>query len=144
MPLRTASKIAWRELRASPAKFFFVIVAVAVGVAALSGVKGFGFAFKGMLLKNAKQLIAADMQARTFTLPTPDQIHRLQTIAGKYGSMTQVTELLSMADSLNERIPQMVAVKAVDPKVYPYYGKLEFSPQEPIRKLLPNDSSVVV
>ena len=40
----TASKIAWRELRAAPAKFLFVILAVAVGVAALSGVKGFGYA----------------------------------------------------------------------------------------------------
>jgi putative ABC transport system permease protein len=144
MPLRTACKIAWRELRASPAKFFFVIIAVAVGVAALSGVKGFGFAFKGMLLKNAKQLIAADVQARTFILPDPDQFSRLQAFASKYGTMTQVTELLSMADSPNERIPQMVAVKAVDPKAYPYYGKPGLSPQEPIRKLLPNDSSVLV
>ena len=64
MFLQTASKIAWRDLRAAPAKFIFVVLAVAVGVAALSGVKGFGYAFKGMLLKNAKQLIAADVQAQ--------------------------------------------------------------------------------
>ena len=63
MYLQTASKIAWRDLRAAPAKFLFVILSVAVGVAALSGVKGFGYAFQGMLLRNAKQLLAADVQA---------------------------------------------------------------------------------
>ena len=31
----TAAKIAWRELRASRAKFLFVILSVAIGVAAL-------------------------------------------------------------------------------------------------------------
>ncbi len=73
MFLRTASKIAWRELHAAPAKFLFVVLAVAVGVAALSGVKGFGYAFKGMLLRNAKQLIAADVQAQIFRDTTPEQ-----------------------------------------------------------------------
>ena len=34
----TAIRIAWRELRASYAKFFFVILSVAIGVAALTGV----------------------------------------------------------------------------------------------------------
>ncbi|MGH9582524.1 MAG: ABC transporter permease [Bryobacteraceae bacterium] len=144
MRLRTASKIAWRELRAAPAKFMFVIVAVAVGVAALSGVKGFGNAFKGMLLKHAKQLIAADVQAQTFVLPTPAQLRRLENIAHKYGAMTRVTETLSMAASDNERIPQMVAVKAVDPAVYPYYGALTLAPRKPLCDLLANDSSVVV
>ena len=58
--LRTASKIAWRELRSSPGALLFVAVAVAVGVGALSGVKGFGAAFRSMLFSNAKQLTASD------------------------------------------------------------------------------------
>lgn len=144
MPLRTAWKIAWREMRSSPAKFLFVIVAVAIGVAALSGVKGFGFAFEGMLLKHARQLIAADVQAQMFTAPTADELRRVQEIARKCGAMTQVTETLSMAQSGTERIPQMVSVKAVDPDVYPYYGTLVLSPDEPVRKLLAGDSTAVV
>ena len=95
----TASKIAFRELRASPAKFLFVILAVAVGVAALSGVKGFGYAFKGMLLRNAKQLIAADVQAQMFSEPSADQTNRIEKMAGQYGWLTRVTETMSMAGS---------------------------------------------
>jgi predicted lysophospholipase L1 biosynthesis ABC-type transport system permease subunit len=36
---RTALRIAWRELRASPAKFAFVVFAVTAGVGALTGVR---------------------------------------------------------------------------------------------------------
>ncbi|MBV9766122.1 MAG: ABC transporter permease [Acidobacteriaceae bacterium] len=140
----TASKIAWRDLHASPAKFIFVILAVAIGVAALSGVKGFGYAFNGMLLKNAKQLIAADLQMQTWNEPTPDQIHKIEQISRQHGSLTRVTETISMAASARQHIPQMVSVKGVDPRVYPFYGTLALTPSQPLRQLLKDDSSAVV
>lgn len=142
--LRTGSKIAFREVRAAPAKFLFVVLAVAVGVAALSGVKGFGYAFKGMLLRNAKQLIAADVQGQIWALPTSDEIQKVEQLGHKYGRMTQVTETISMAGSYHQRIPQMVAVKAIDSAVYPFDGRLTLSPAQPLATLLPDDSSVVV
>ncbi len=141
---RRASHIAWRELRASPAKFLFVILAVAIGVGALSGVKGFGYAFKGMLVRNAKQLVAGDLQAQTWLLPTPERIEKLQAIGVEYGGVTQVTETVSMAASGHENVPQLVSVKAVDPRVYPYYGKLTLQPPRSLRALLRDDSTVVV
>ncbi|MBV9083485.1 MAG: ABC transporter permease, partial [Acidobacteriaceae bacterium] len=144
MFVATASKIAARELRASPAKFLFVIAAVAIGVAALSGVKGFGYAFKGMLLRNAKQLIAADLQAQMWAVPSPAQIQRIVQLGREYGSMTRVTETISMSGSSRQKIPQMVAIKAVDARLYPYYGALGLDPNRPLSDLLCNDESVVV
>ncbi|MEO7653335.1 MAG: hypothetical protein ABIZ80_22990 [Bryobacteraceae bacterium] len=47
----TALKIARREARASSAKFLFVILAVAVGVGSLTGVRGFSTSFRTMLLR---------------------------------------------------------------------------------------------
>jgi putative ABC transport system permease protein len=140
---RTASKIAWRELHAAPAKFLFVIVAVAVGVGALSGVKGFGYAFKGMLLRNAKQLIAADVQAQTWSAPTPEQVAQVERIAKQYGRLTRVTETVSMAASGGARVPQMVSIKAVNPAAYPFYGTLKLQPARALRDLLKDDSSAV-
>ncbi len=142
--LRTASKIGWRELHASPGKFIFVVLAVAVGVAALSGVKGFGYAFRGMLLRNAKQLIAADLQVQTWGSLTPGQIHRIETIGADSGQMTQVTETVSMAGSNQQRVPQMISVKSVDPSAYPYYGKIGLQPARPLSELLAGDHAVVV
>ncbi len=144
MFLPTSCRIAWRELRAAPGKFLFVILAVAIGVAALSGVKGFGYAFKGMLLRNAKQLIAADVQAQIWDLPTPERVQQVQQLAREYGTGTRVTETISMAASPRQRFPQMVSVKSVDPAVYPYYGVLTLDPHQPLSKLLPDDSSIVV
>lgn len=144
MFLRTASRIAWRELRASPGKFLFVVLAVAVGVAALSGVKGFGYAFKGMLLRNAKQLIAADVQAQMWDYPTAAQIQKMDAIGARDGTLTRVTETVSMAASARQRIPQMVSIKAVDPAAYPYYGQLTLRPAQPLRALLSDDCSIVV
>ncbi|MFL6352500.1 MAG: ABC transporter permease [Bryobacteraceae bacterium] len=144
MFLQTAAKIAWREMRGSPTKFVFVILAVAVGIGALSGVKGFGYAFKAMLLRNAKQLIAADVQAQTWNLPTPQQIEEVKKIAKQYGALTRVTETISMAASERSHLPQMVSIKAVDPAAYPFYGTLKLDPARPLPELLKNDSSVVV
>jgi putative ABC transport system permease protein len=45
----TACKIAWREARASSFKFGFVVLAVAVGVGSLTGVRGFSRALHHML-----------------------------------------------------------------------------------------------
>ncbi len=144
MFLGTASRIAWRELRASTGKFLFVIFAVAIGVAALSGVKGFGYAFKGMLVRNAKQLIAADLQAQVWQQPAPEEAARMVALSKRYGVMTQVTELESMAASAKDGIPQMISIKAVDPDCFPFYGTLNLQPAEPLADLLKDDSSVVV
>ncbi len=144
MFFRTAVRIAWRDLQAAPGKFLFVVLAVAIGVAALSGVKGFGYAFKGMLLKNAKQLIAADVQAQTWADITPEELQALEKLAQRDGSMTRVTETISMAASAGERVPLMISVKAVDPGAYPLYGTLTLLPARSLGDLLKTDSDVVV
>lgn len=141
---RTAVKIAFRELRSAPGKFLFVVAAVTVGVAALSGIKGFGAAFQATLLHNAKQLIAADVQGQIWNFPTPEELARVDALARKYGQVTRVTETVSMAGSPHQRTPQLVSVKAVDPSVYPFYGNLVLSPRESLSTLLPDDKSIVV
>ena len=64
---KTAAKIAWREGRASSIKFFFVILAVAAGVGALTGVRGFAAAFRQLLLEGSPDLDGG----RHFRPPVP-------------------------------------------------------------------------
>ena len=56
-----ALRIAWREFQAAPAKFVFVIVSVAIGVAALTGVRGFTESFQRTLTGQARTILAADV-----------------------------------------------------------------------------------
>ncbi len=140
---RSAAKIAAREMRSSRGKFFFVILSVAIGVAALTGVRGFSASFRGTLLLRARSIMAADLSARMFQLPTPEQQKGLDAIAATGVEMTPVTELLSMASSAKTMDPLLVSLKAVDPAKYPFYGTVDLEPAGALSAVLGPDTVVV-
>ena len=133
---KTAAKIAWRESRASWGKFAFVILAVAAGVGALSGVRGFSGAFRNMLLRDARTLMAADLSVKTFHEPDANQMEALDRIVERGADRTRITETVSMVSSPSSPRPLMVSVKAVDPAVYPYYGEVELRGADSVRQAL--------
>src|SRR6202451_1525546 len=92
----SAAKIAWRELQASRAKFLFVIISVAIGVAALTGVRGVRDSFQHTLLGEARTLMAADLSARMFRQPTPVEEQQLNAMASRGIQRTQITDTVSM------------------------------------------------
>ena len=112
----TAFKIAWRESRSSSFKFLFVILAVAVGVGSLTGVRGFSRAFHEMLLTQARTLMAADLSLRVFELPTPQQTAEMDALAKSGVERTWITETVTMASAGADKPPMLVSVKAVDPE----------------------------
>ena len=68
-----AAAIAWRDLKSAPGKFAFVVLSVAVGVAALVGVRGFSESFRRTLMLEARSLMAGDLSARVFHQPSPEE-----------------------------------------------------------------------
>src|SRR5277367_123292 len=140
---RSAAKIAAREMHSSRGKFFFVILSVAIGVAALTGVRGFSSSFRSTLLMRARSILAGDLSARMFQQPTPQQEKGLEEIKASGVGMTSVTELLSMASDPKTLDPLLVSLKAVDPAVYPYYGEVELAPAGNLKTVLGADSVVV-
>ena len=146
-PYRTAAKIAWRETRASTGRFVFVILAVAAGVAALSGVRGFSEAFHTMLQRDARKFMAADLTVRTFETATPKETAAMDALAGEGVQRTQITETVTMALPPNanpdEAVPVLVSVKAVDPALYPFYGTITLNPNLNLRTVLTPDAVVV-
>jgi putative ABC transport system permease protein len=139
----TACKIAWRESRSSSFKFLFVILAVAVGVGSLTGVRGFSRAFHDMLLSQARTLMAADLSLRVFELPTPQQDAALNDLAQSGVDRTWITETVTMASAGESKPPMLVSVKAVDPKKYPFYGEIRLSPPAPLARALTPDTVAV-
>src|ERR1700677_4017887 len=53
---KRAGAIAWRDLKSAPGKFGFVVLSVAVGVAALVGVRGLSDSFRQTLSTEARSL----------------------------------------------------------------------------------------
>jgi putative ABC transport system permease protein len=139
----SAAKIAWRELQASRGKFLFVILSVAIGVAALTGVRGFSDSFQKTLLGEARTIMAADLSARMFRQPTAEEEQALNAMASHGIQRTQITDTVSMVSSPGDPVPLLVSLKAVDPQQYPFYGKVDLQPAGDLRQVL-TDSTVVV
>src|SRR5438270_4260095 len=94
-----AIRIAWREMRVARAKFMFVVLAVAVGVGSLTGVRGFSRSFRRILLRDARTLMAGDLTARVFGLPTSEQQAVLDDLSSRGVRRTWITETVTMAAS---------------------------------------------
>ena len=140
---RSAAKIAAREMHSSRGKFFFVILSVAIGVAALTGVRGFSASFRSSLLNRARAIMAADLSARMFQQPTSEEQKGLDEIAASGVEITPVTELLSMASSPKTLDPLLVSLKAVDPTKYPFYGEVQLAPAGQLKTVLTPNTVVV-
>ncbi len=139
----SAAKIAWRELQASRTKFLFVILSVAIGVAALTGVRGFSDSFQKTLLGEARTIMAADLSARMFRQPTHDEEQQLNELASHGIRRTEVSDMVSMVSSPGDPVPLLVSLKAVDPQEYPFYGTVVLQPAGDLRQVL-TDATVVV
>jgi putative ABC transport system permease protein len=140
---RAAIRIAWREMRASRTKFLFVVLSVAIGVGSLTGVRGFSTSFRHMLLGQARTLMAGDLTARVFALPTAEQEAALRGLEARGVRRTWITETVTMASSASTADPLLISVKAVDPGAYPYYGVVKLNPPLPLREALDGRSVVV-
>jgi len=139
----TAARIAWREARSSAVKFSFVVLAVGVGVGSLTGVRGFSRGFHAMLLSQARMLMAADLSLRVFSLPLPNQTAVMDDLEKRGVRRTWITETLSMASANPGQPPMLVSIKAVDPKVYPFYGEIRLNTPGTLSDLLKPDAAAV-
>jgi putative ABC transport system permease protein len=143
---KRAGAIGWRDLKSAPGKFGFVVLSVAVGVAALVGVRGFSESFRKTLGTESKSLMAGDLSARLFHPPTAEDQAKIVGIFKKDGGgiqSTWVTETISMASVPPDPVPLLVSLKAVDPNQYPYYGTAELQPSISLQQALDGDSAVV-
>ena len=138
----TALRIAIRDLQASWRKFIFVVLAVAAGVGALTGVRGFSESFRTMLLKDARTLIAADLFVRIYAQPNARQQAIVDSLQTRGVVHTLVTETVSMVASDTVGEPALTTLKAVDPSQFPFYGTVELNPPLPFRSTLNADTVI--
>jgi putative ABC transport system permease protein len=144
---KRAAAIGWRDLKSAPGKFGFVVLSVAVGVAALVGVRGFSDSFRRTLSVEARSLMAGDLSARIFRQPTTQENAKIEALL-QTGNLvgtrsTWVVETISMASTPPEPVPVLVTLKAVNPAEYPYYGRADLEPEMSLAQALDGDSAVV-
>ena len=136
-------RMAWRETRPVWKRFLFVIGAIALGVAALTGLKGFSRGLNRSISRSARELIAADMAVRMNSLPNPGELRVLESLVQRGARLTRTTETLSMVSPAGATSPLLSDIRAVDPNQYPFYGKAELEPPEPLSRVLSDGAAVV-
>lgn len=141
---KRAAAIGWRDFKSAPGKFAFVVLSVAVGVAALVGVRGFSQSFRRTLTVESRALMGGDLSARIFHPPTADEQQKVNALDAQLGAQSTWTlETISMASAPPDPVPLLVTLKAVDPAQYPYYGSAVLDPAMPLTQALSGDSVVV-
>jgi putative ABC transport system permease protein len=136
-------RMVWRETRPALKRFLFMVAAIALGVAVLTGLKGFSRGLNRSIYKSARDLIAADMVVRMNTLANPSEIRVLESLVQQGARLTRSTETLSMVSPANASNPVLSSIRAVDPNEYPFYGSVELDPPASLRQVLTDDAAVV-
>ena len=140
--MRFEIRMAWSETRPVLRRFLFLIVVIALGVGALTGLKGFTYALKRSIFGSARDLIASDLAVRMNSLPTRQEVTVLESLSNRGAVLTRTTETLSMVSSAKASNPILCDIRAVDPSLYPFYGKVELTPSIPLREALADDQAV--
>lgn len=138
MPLRFAWIMAWRETRAAWRHFLYFFVCIALGVGALVGVGLFAAKVDGAVAREARALMAGDMDVRLTHALSQDGEKILKSLASRGIATMHVSELAAMAAAVGSeqtRPTQIVELKAVEDG-YPFYGHLTLDSDQPLTQLL--------
>jgi len=136
-------RLAWRETRPARKRFLVLMFAVALGVAVLTGLKGFSRALDNSIAKSSRDLIASDMAVR-MNLPVSDrELEVLESLTREGAELTRTTETLSMVSAGESRNTVLSDVRAVDPESYPFYGTVELDPPMLLSRALSGENAVV-
>ncbi len=117
--------MAWRETRGAWRHFVFFFISIALGVSALVAVALFASNLQGAIQREARNLMAADIEVRATRPLTPEARAVLEELKPKGINHMQVSELIAMAAAGGRT--QLVELKAVE-RGYPFYGSLRTEP----------------
>ncbi len=139
--IRVLLAMAWRETRGSFRHFLFFLACIALGVGALVGVTGFSAGLEQTIRKEARALMAGDVEVRTNRPLSEAGEERLESLRARGVRRTAVSELVAMASNPKTGDTQLVELKAVE-EGYPFYGLLATEPVGAVGTL--NDPSTAL
>ncbi len=143
---KRAAAIGWRDLKSAPGKFGFVVLSVAVGVAALVGVRGLSDSFRADA--EYRGAFAAGGRSERAHVPRAYARRAEQDCGHRRPKRRRNPLHVGHRDDLDglgavDPVPLLVSLKAVDPAEYPFYGTAELEPAMPLQQALQGDSAVV-
>lgn len=122
-------RMAWRDSRRSKGKLLLFILAISMGIAALTGITSFRENLLSEIDDQAKTLIGADIEVRG-NEPLPDSL--LHAFSSRAPEMSRETYFASMVYFPGSDGTRLAQVRALDGK-FPYYGNIQTVPEDAAR-----------
>lgn len=140
---RSAARLAWRDLRGSPARAVMLVIAMAVSIASASAVYEGASIARQWLGRDSRVWLAGDVAVDTDEPISDAQISALDRMKSSGIDWTMITWTMTMAASGQAPNPVFIGVKAVDPAKYPLYGAVSLAPSGELASALRTDGAVV-
>ena len=131
-------RMAWRETRAGWRHFLYFFLCIALGVGGLVGVALFASNVERTVTREARGLMAGDLEIRLSRSMTQDGETIIKSLVARGIVSTHISELVAMAAAMDggpSRPTQIIELKAVEAG-YPFYGTLRLEPERPLAELL--------
>jgi putative ABC transport system permease protein len=132
-------RLAWRESRGAWRHLMFFFVSISLGVATLVAVSLFASSLEATIQREARNLMAADIELRTTRPLTLEDRAVLESLDSRKVMRIHVSELVAMAAAGPST--QLVELKAVEPG-YPFYGKLMTEPGSAVLALFTGQNAL--
>jgi len=140
---RSSARLALRDLAGSRTRAMFIACAMAISIASVTGLTGAAETARQLLGRNSRIWLAGDLAADTTEPIAEGQIAALNARRAGGIEWTMVTWVLTSASSTAAPDPVLLAAKAVDPAIYPFYGETTLSPPGRLAQALRPDTVVV-
>ena len=134
-------RMAVREVRTGWQRLLFFVLSIAVGVGALVGIASFSANLEGAIRREARTLMAADVQL-TSNQPFAEETRAVLANIAADGRTAELAEMPSMAARVDGARTQLVELKGLRGG-YPFYGELVTEPARPLSELLADGGIVV-
>ncbi len=139
----SGARLAWRDLRNSRTRSALIALAMAVSIAAVTGVGGAADVARRALAGDSRAWLAADLCVDTREPILQQQADALDRLKPNGIDWTVMSNVLTTAASDQSADAAFIAVKAVDPSVFPFYGKLELAPPQALSTALGSQAVAV-
>jgi putative ABC transport system permease protein len=124
--MRFALRLAWRDFRAKPSRFLLYILAIAVGVAALTAIEAFRRGLTEAIEGQGRELLGADLSLRSRRAFTDEQEKVIATWPHRVVRSVSFRTLMTGGPDGNARLVEAVAIE----ENFPFYGGFSTEPPE--------------
>ncbi|MEP6574084.1 MAG: FtsX-like permease family protein [Gemmatimonadota bacterium] len=124
---RFVTDMAWRESRAAGRRLLLLTATISIGVGALVAINSFTDNLRDSVEHQSRNLMGADLSVSSRSALTPKARALVDTLAGRGGKLSMVTNFEGMAYVPRTAGARLVRVSAIEGG-YPFYGEIRTEP----------------